>query len=427
MKILIAYYSKRGRTGRLAAEIQKRLLKEGHETFLERIKVQKEKSSLAWFAIRFLKKKTDLLPAQTKDISRYDAVCLGSPDWMGISPPVASYIKELKGLKNRKIAIFGPTRLFAGNLFSFSSFFFDSSFCKAVERKGGRIAGRLFLSGKLDEKQLASDSVQSSIKIFCDKLENPTPSFKEYFLQKREIESARLFLLLFLVLIAGSALLQAISHLFGAPIFPWAEYASILSSSLLSSFVLLAALSYRKSFYFTKYFSVFSFVLLFTMTVFFFSPDLNNSIIIEYIVLFTLFSFFRDTKIIIFAGAMSFLSYDILLFFNRVSSPFFDLPVMALSLVIITYITKNLQESHIRALEAQDEAEMAQSSLEIKIRARTRELLILSQKLEEEVEKRTDELKVKIAELERFNRLAVGRELKMIELKAKIRELEKNA
>lgn len=45
-------------------------------------------------------------------------------------------------------------------------------------------------------------------------------------------------------------------------------------------------------------------------------------------------------------------------------------------------------------------------------------------KTEEELKKSKDNLQSKIEELERFNRLAVGRELKMIELKKKIKELE---
>ena len=42
----------------------------------------------------------------------------------------------------------------------------------------------------------------------------------------------------------------------------------------------------------------------------------------------------------------------------------------------------------------------------------------------EEVRERTKELEQKNEELERFNRIAVGRELKMIELKKKIQDLE---
>lgn len=47
-----------------------------------------------------------------------------------------------------------------------------------------------------------------------------------------------------------------------------------------------------------------------------------------------------------------------------------------------------------------------------------------SKELEQKVNERTEELNRKIGELERFNKLAVGRELKMIELKKRIQELE---
>ncbi len=44
----------------------------------------------------------------------------------------------------------------------------------------------------------------------------------------------------------------------------------------------------------------------------------------------------------------------------------------------------------------------------------------------EEVKERTAELEHKNSELERFNRMAIGRELRMVELKKRIRELEKS-
>jgi len=45
--------------------------------------------------------------------------------------------------------------------------------------------------------------------------------------------------------------------------------------------------------------------------------------------------------------------------------------------------------------------------------------------LEKKVKERTKELQERIDELERFRRLTVGRELKMIELKKKIKEMKK--
>lgn len=76
--------------------------------------------------------------------------------------------------------------------------------------------------------------------------------------------------------------------------------------------------------------------------------------------------------------------------------------------------------------------------LEIKVRARTKELEELAQGLEEKVRERTRELKEKtfelqkkenqlrerVNELEKFHNVVLGREIKMIELKQKIKELE---
>ena len=79
---------------------------------------------------------------------------------------------------------------------------------------------------------------------------------------------------------------------------------------------------------------------------------------------------------------------------------------------------KDLRESH-TALEE------AKAVLEIKVEARTKELRELAEGLEEEVKRRTKEIQEKMADLERFQRLAVGRELKMIELKKEIERLSK--
>ena len=74
----------------------------------------------------------------------------------------------------------------------------------------------------------------------------------------------------------------------------------------------------------------------------------------------------------------------------------------------------------------------ANTVLEIKVRARTRELQELNDILKEKVKEKTQELQKKLQELERFNKLAVGREIKMIQLKNdlikaedRIKQLEK--
>ena len=83
---------------------------------------------------------------------------------------------------------------------------------------------------------------------------------------------------------------------------------------------------------------------------------------------------------------------------------------------------KGLEE---KIAEKTKELEEAKSILEIKVEARTKELKELTERQEEIIKERTKDLQEKMKELERFNRLAVGRELKMIGLKEEIRELKK--
>ena len=79
---------------------------------------------------------------------------------------------------------------------------------------------------------------------------------------------------------------------------------------------------------------------------------------------------------------------------------------------------RDIKESH-------QNLEEAKAVLEIRVAARTRELQDLTQGLEEQVKARTSDLQEKMKELERFNRLAVDRELKMIELKKELKKLKK--
>lgn len=102
--------------------------------------------------------------------------------------------------------------------------------------------------------------------------------------------------------------------------------------------------------------------------------------------------------------------------------PDLDLSFILLSAGIIGFIAKNLQNYYIGSLEAQEEIEMEKAALGIRIQARTKELKELSDRLEVDVQNRTKELQQKIEELEKFNRLAVGRELKMIELKQQLKK-----
>lgn len=71
------------------------------------------------------------------------------------------------------------------------------------------------------------------------------------------------------------------------------------------------------------------------------------------------------------------------------------------------------------------ELEVAKNSLEIQVKARTQELEDLTKSLNEQVKERTKDLQKRIEELEKFNKLTVGRELQMIALKEEVERLEK--
>lgn len=75
--------------------------------------------------------------------------------------------------------------------------------------------------------------------------------------------------------------------------------------------------------------------------------------------------------------------------------------------------------------ESREALEEAKTTLEIKVRARTKELQESAESLNERVKERTKELQQKIEELERFNKLTVGRELKMVELKEQVERFKK--
>jgi HAMP domain-containing protein len=89
---------------------------------------------------------------------------------------------------------------------------------------------------------------------------------------------------------------------------------------------------------------------------------------------------------------------------------------------------KELEEHNVKlkniVKERTKELEKSKTSLEEKVKSRTKELEKAKEGLERKVDERTGELNLKVAEMERFNRLAVGRELRMIELKKRIKELE---
>jgi HAMP domain-containing protein len=87
-------------------------------------------------------------------------------------------------------------------------------------------------------------------------------------------------------------------------------------------------------------------------------------------------------------------------------------------------LEKSYKSLEQKVKEATRELEETKMALEIKVAARTRELRELAESLEEKVRERTKELERKVLELEKFQKLAIGRELRIIELKKEIKRLK---
>lgn len=131
------------------------------------------------------------------------------------------------------------------------------------------------------------------------------------------------------------------------------------------------------------------------------------------------FSYIVTTLLPIAGGAFILISLATGIFADRLKEKTRELVVAYQSL------EKTKASLEIKVKERTGELEKERVSLEEKVKGRTQELKELIEKQEKMVQQRTKELQEKVKELERFQKLAVGRELKMIELKKEIEKFKK--
>ena len=91
----------------------------------------------------------------------------------------------------------------------------------------------------------------------------------------------------------------------------------------------------------------------------------------------------------------------------------------------IGQLASAFNEMVVKLREARNRLEDERTVLEIQVNARTRQLREQAEALKKENEEKTKDLKERLEELERFHKLTVGGELRMIELKQEIKKLKK--
>jgi len=146
--------------------------------------------------------------------------------------------------------------------------------------------------------------------------------------------------------------------------------------------------------------------------------------------------FYSSLGILEYLGVVN--HHDFFIFQSYQNLPYLIFTIIACAVggfTYISFITRNysnvfrkisetLNKERKSLIEAQSQLEESRATLEVKVEARTKELKNLTEHLEEQVKRRTKELQLKVQELEKFQSFAVGRELRMIELKKEINNLK---
>ncbi len=214
-KILVAYFSKTGHTGRLARAIGRELEARGNAVTYEEIVRRKEVTWLVEvlrdaksypnaftkvlfnraYREEFLKSykqvEEDIRPLDYPDVSEFDRICIGGPKWVYISYPVARYLSTIRGLEGKKVGTFST---FCGPpIQAFEIDMIDIPMRHAIERKGGQVKAAMGLTTAFHEAglrpvfklvswllffkpvekfMLGSEHATKLINRFCDNIEN---------------------------------------------------------------------------------------------------------------------------------------------------------------------------------------------------------------------------------------------------------------
>jgi hypothetical protein len=214
MKILVAYFTRSGHTGEMANLIAEELRSRGHTVDIDEIKCTRRYHRFymiltiipliptvllslivspfrKWHYNWYKQREFDIQPPNYPDVSAYDRICIGGPKWAYISYPIARYIKQVKGLRGKKVGKFAslcgpPLRVFELELLfkpmamkleevgakMVSTLVLSSNFHELFIHFVFRIISRLRYGCPLAAWGYNTPYGKASIKLFCDKLES---------------------------------------------------------------------------------------------------------------------------------------------------------------------------------------------------------------------------------------------------------------
>jgi len=102
--------------------------------------------------------------------------------------------------------------------------------------------------------------------------------------------------------------------------------------------------------------------------------------------------------------------------------------ILLLFLFVVSYgyfVNKSTEElvvTNFSLRKTKQALEESRSTLKVRVKARTKELQEFTNSLEQQIKEKTKELQKRVEELEKFQKFAVGRELKMVELKKEVKK-----
>ncbi len=246
------------------------------------------------------------------------------------------------------------------------------------------------------------------------------------YLTKEETKGLKILIVFYTIFIVGAIAGFVAGKILGIALMKDWQFGIMVGSNILSSLYAIFTIYRKKYIFLAKYVLFFVMAGIITLGMFWIG---SIWIFLGYYLLIIMAGLFYNRRIALFTGTTCLIFFILLILFKLTFSIVegiiwlvYLIPIIA----IITFINNRNYAFVTNIVQKQKEVEENKATLEIKIVARTKELKELTDVLEEQARERTKELQDKIEELRRFNKLAIGRELKMIALKEEIEKLKKD-